>query len=427
MKDVSTYIQDFIKDELLHDSKELKQLTSRSVFSNASKLFLKKLYSQLLEAESSWTDQKRAILSSFNSSNHEPLSSKNGSYSSIPSEIRSRIENMPYIIETCNFKVGSRTVDASFLLPLQPVISEHESELTKMMEINQIKKDIHRIYLWLFVANKNAKNKCSKHMNLFFYMTDHIKTKPAQKKEAMNWIHANTAFTTQCSPTTNITLFREEEWFKVFIHETFHNMGLDFSSFASGTQIADRLVLQQYSVNISDLRLYETYCELWAEIMNTMIISYMTTRDKHDFASILIKMEKMLKMEKIWSVFQCVKVLHHHQLRYSDVLAAPVLSRSDSIHRSIYHEKTNAFCYYVLKSILMVHLDEFIQWVAIKNTTLQFKLTDQNTEAYALLVINFYKSPMFLKYVELIEEWYKSNPNNTSFIANTMRMTVNEI
>ena len=33
-----------------------------------------------------------------------------------------------------------------------------------------------------------------------------------------------------CRETSEITIYREEEWIKVLIHELFHNLNLDFSS-----------------------------------------------------------------------------------------------------------------------------------------------------------------------------------------------------
>jgi hypothetical protein len=88
---------------------------------------------------------------------------------------------------------------------------------------------IYKIYLWLYVADKYASKHCSSTMNLHFYFTDHMKRLGSVDLEALDMIHVNTAFTTSCSNETDIYLFRREEWFKVFIHETFHNLGFDFS------------------------------------------------------------------------------------------------------------------------------------------------------------------------------------------------------
>jgi len=262
-------------------------------------------------------------------------------------------------------------------------------------------------------------------MRVFFYMSDHQKLTPEQKREPMNWINANTAFTSQCSPETTITLFRDEEWFKVFMHETFHNLGLDFSAFDNETRLADAAILRHYTVDITDLRLYETYCEMWAEIMNTMFIAHLTTRTT-DFETVFRKMEKLLNAERIWSMFQCVKVLQHHQLLYSHVLKHPtIVGVNKPVNK--YNEKTNAFCYYVLKSILMFNIDDFVQWVA-KNNGRSLQFIETNVISYATLIADHTQSSDYMTMIDNIEKWFaQHSPHNKGFIMNTMRMTVSEM
>jgi hypothetical protein len=82
--------------------------------------------------------------------------------------------------------------------------------------------------MWLYVANHYASRECSQKMNIYIYFTDFKKVLPTSER-MIHRENANTAFTTSCQTVTEINLYREEEWFKVLIHETFHNLGLDFS------------------------------------------------------------------------------------------------------------------------------------------------------------------------------------------------------
>ena len=52
---------------------------------------------------------------------------------------------------------------------------------------------------------------------------------PERNTEILDTNHVNTAFAYQCSPEGEIVIYREEEWMKVFIHETFHSFGLDLN------------------------------------------------------------------------------------------------------------------------------------------------------------------------------------------------------
>ena len=57
--------------------------------------------------------------------------------------------------------------------------------------------------------------------NLYLF-TNHKKLLPS-KEIILNTSHVNSAYTYACREDT-MTIFRQEEWFKVFIHETFHCM-----------------------------------------------------------------------------------------------------------------------------------------------------------------------------------------------------------
>ena len=46
--------------------------------------------------------------------------------------------------------------------------------------------------------------------------------------------NVNTAFTYTCNRNNVIHIYRQEEWFKVLIHETFHNLNMDFSKIDNG-------------------------------------------------------------------------------------------------------------------------------------------------------------------------------------------------
>jgi hypothetical protein len=189
-------------------------------------------------------------------------------------------------------------------------------------------------------------------------------------------IHANTAFTTSCSHTNSIFIFRKEEWFKVLLHESFHCLGLDFSE--QGAQESNQMILSIFpalSPSV-DVRLYETYCEMWAEIINLLFLCGPSTiRCKSvKYTPPLSKRRsqkgvsrdvgfhcvvRLLKYERVYSVFQAGKLLRHYGLKYPDLF--------ESTHS--YREKTQAFSYYVLKSMLMWNIDAFLQWCLANNPT----------------------------------------------------------
>ena len=82
-----------------------------------------------------------------------------------------------------------------------------------------------------------------------------------------------------CHNSNEITIYRQEEWFKVLIHELFHNLDLDFS-----TLNIDRWREKMFDIFgiESEYNIYETYCETWARILNIAIVSFMKSTNSEN-------------------------------------------------------------------------------------------------------------------------------------------------
>jgi hypothetical protein len=295
-------------------------------------------------------------------------------FSTIPKEVREEIAKMPYT-KTYNLKIGERNIRVVMV--------------RKTRSLDFCKEAIHKIERWLSFVLSIAPAKCANSLSIYLCFTDKKKVLPGKvaalynggdvtfqtESPLVDQIHANTAFTTSCSHTNSIFIYRKEEWFKVLLHESFHCLGLDFSE--QGSQESNRLILSQFpalSPSV-DVRLYETYCEMWAEIINVLFLCGPSTiRCKSAKYTPLSKKRsqkvvsrdvgfhcvvRLLKYERVYSVFQAGKLLRHYGLKYTDLF--------ESTHA--YREKTQAFSYYVLKSILMWNIDAFLQWCLANNPT----------------------------------------------------------
>jgi len=131
-----------------------------------------------------------------------------------------------------------------------------------------------------------------------------------------------------------IVVYRKEEWFKVFIHECFHLF--DFEKDLFDPSFTTR-VLKIFPVE-SPVNVYESYCELWARILNCQIISMYK---KIPFAL-------LLEREKKHSMQHMVNVLDHMGLTYQDIQKP----------NSGFTEKTNVLSYVVLSN-LMLQLSDY--------------------------------------------------------------------
>ncbi len=276
--------------------------------------------------------------------------------------------------------------------------------------------------LWLLIASNYAPIHCSNVVNVNFYMTDAKKILPQNPGEHINMFHVNTALTTACNASqTTINLFRKEEWFKVFIHETFHNLGMDFSSFEAACGIINKEILHTFHIN-SRVRLYETYCEMWAEIINIVILT--TTEHMRMFPANIIKIvEHCLQLERAFSLFQTVKILKYFGIKYADLL------NPNGSAREKYKERTEVFSYFVLKSILMYDTNMFVEWCVTHNRNgLQFNNPETNIIKYGrTMILAQHDRSDFLRAIENIEETMfssKKRVKKVNYLYTTLRMSV---
>jgi hypothetical protein len=139
------------------------------------------------------------------------------------------------------------------------------------------------------------------------------------------------------APTANptpkyIILFREEEVFKVLLHELFHVLGLDFSHDTLATQKTAKYIREHFQLTIQDIRLFETYCETWATVLNCLITAFLQYSsqplDKNTQDAVQKEFFRLFSYEQTYVLFQCAKILHYHQLSYQ-----PLTSHSKTLSK----------------------------------------------------------------------------------------------
>jgi len=274
---------------------------------------------------------------------------KGSSFTYMPSEIQKYIEEAKtryYAKHT--FDTGSKEVIIHLIQPI-PTISLEQWKKEVIPSLNAIEK-------WLRIASAYACKECSKKLEIFMYWTPFEKELPTDSKQVINMIHANTAYTTSCMPETEIYIFRKEEWYKVLIHETFHCFGFDFS--AGSQQEVNREIQRLFPIrSITDPRVYESYCEMWAEIM----VHFMQPiANRVDWEQATRYLTRELEKERVYSLYQMTKILDRMGLDYDELFSKEDVAIQKRTAR--YKEKTSVFSYYILKSILMFYVDDFIHW-----------------------------------------------------------------
>lgn len=412
MKSVSRYLHTFLKQNV-------SPIKSGFVFTPLSRTFISTILYKIHKSNLHWNNTKFTIENVWNNDHFND-------YSYIPLEIRKNwIDKIPKETITkrkCTLIIGEKIFHIHIWFPNIHPNSNPPTRMNDREIEEKIQNIIYKIYLWLSIATSflTKNTKCSKEVNIYLYLTHHSKFLPNNHRKKIDQLCANTAFTTGCvMAETNIHIYREEEWFKVLIHETFHNLGLDFIDLDS--QSANKEILSLFPVNVTDLRIYETYAELWAEIMNILFIVFLSDPPKKKGRLPLVKwigmIEKIMETEMEFTVFQVKKVLNHSKLKYTDLF---LLEKA-----KIYQEDTQIFAYFILKSIWMIHLNTFIEFCAKQpgGSSLKFHLSSHNLEIFIEKIKKLAKSNIVL------EKYDQNNiTNKDSVFANTtLRMTLFEL
>ena len=402
---------------------------SKIHLSELSKILVGKILHQIELAANSWK-----INETFT---HHTLSistdtfPKGRDFHYIIPKIKESFENLKKIGKTYSFRIGSRIFHIHIIQPIYPYRRLNHTKTYELFD-----QMIEQIYIWLYVASHFSKSKCSPDLSIYIYLTDLKKTIPElnrgnESEVPISQEHANTAFTMACPAAreNEITIFRKEEWFKVLIHETFHSLGLDFATLPEKPAI--HAMFSIFPIKC-DLRLYETYCESWAEIINVVFVCVKKYRHTDEYRNnSILQIPKLVKMiengmhtERIFSVFQSVKVLAHYKLTYTDLYDT---TNSAKNRKRQYTEKTSVFSYYILKSIVLFYYNDFIEWCSVHNRgTIQFKKMPGTILKFVEFIKQKYNLPDYLESVRIIEEWFSNNGDIDEFIQTTLRMSVSE-
>ena len=258
-------------------------------------------------------------------------------------------------------------------------------------QIEQLNKAVYMIYMWIYILNIYADKKCSKVFTVYTYLTPFTKNLPDNQLTSLGTDHVNTAYTTGCKRNTEVVIFRKEEWFKVFIHETFHCFGLDFSDM-NLRGVNDKLK-QIFNVNI-DYKLYESYCETWARIINVMFYTFskipktmkddkiITIMDKSSFIKLF---NRYMEIEYTHSMIQALKILQFMDLNYK--LITQKNPNAILTCKHLYQEETAVFSYYIITGLLLSNYIEFINWCSENNPKfILFNKTANNIDNYILFI-----------------------------------------
>ena len=290
-----------------------------------------------------------------------------------------------------------------------------------------------QVFMLIAILTHYSSSECSKSLNIFIYLTDFKRIIPDNNYTILGSYNVNGGFTTTCDKNSEIVVYRKEEWFKVLIHEAFHNLGLDFSKM--NTNQFHSKIKQLFPIN-SKFNIFESYCEFWARILNSAFCSYNVIDNKNDKDAFKTFLDFFIQIERLFSLFQCNKILNFLGISYQNLYETD--NGSHIARENLYKEKTNVFAYYIVTAFLLDNYVNVINWCNKNNLScFKFNNSQRNLDLFYNLIENSYKRNEFLKNLMCVSNYAsklnkKTNKNNKlannqiNNIFKTTRMTIME-
>ena len=412
-----------------------------------------------------------------------------------PSKIVKFIKEKSKMVLEYNCELDNgRTVKINFIIFEN---SNYEINNIKKKSASYFKNCVLKIYIWLSILSKYAHAECGKNLECFIYLTPFKRKLPKMEnndshenfgyiggdvhthddhddhddnhehgynEKVFKPLHVNGGVSDVCQTNGQIVVYRKEEWFKVFMHETMHNYGMDFSTL--DISLANIKLKTIFAIQ-THIKIFESYCEIWARIMNVFFECYfdihrhslalfkplttrkkiinnlhrqhtfslkkqsrivtataIATRDNKDKKNIFLNMfYNFMQHESVFSLFQCVKILNFMGLDYN--IISTCNASNNSIVKKFYKEETNVFAYYIIVAILISNFNNFILWCIDNNTNLiNFKKEQNSIDSFIQFISENYKNDDLLKSIVGLEHKLANHVSSDKILLNTMRMTV---
>jgi len=276
----------------------------------------------------------------------------------------------------------------------------------------------------IFLISRFNLNKKITELDIHFILLN-LKKELPKKDEILNSYYVNTGLTWACKyPKGEIIIYRKEECLKVFIHELMHALCFDFSNLSMNEQVIQKIT-NMFFIKESTFSITETYCEFWANIINSLLFCYNHTNNDNDFLNLFLLINTF---ERNFAIFQCVKILDYMGLKYSTIISKSKMNKKKSITH--YNEQSNVFAYYIIKMVWLYYTNDFLTLFDNQNINL---INSKKSYNYLNQLLNktsqLYKKRILLKDIkdnETIYKKIKENKQDKSELCETLRMSIIE-
>lgn len=264
-----------------------------------------------------------------------------------PEKMMRKVEEDSERIIYVLLELPKRTIRLYFMMN-----TSNFSDFSKPKHLNTY---LSHLKLWFSLLDDIAPDACAKTLDIQIYLTDEKKKLPTLRGDIIGVDHVNSAFSDICQRHGNIIIFRKEEWFKILIHETLHNYGIDFSLMDQSKMATHLFKVFPIGANIDDAVFSETYTETWAELLNIAIISFdLLDSEDSNPNTFSLYFHFLTQIELLHSISQTQKILQHFDLSYESLL--------ERKSAEVFRQSSHVFEYYILKTVLLTNYGEFLCW-----------------------------------------------------------------
>jgi hypothetical protein len=311
--------------------------------------------------------------------------------------------------------------------PFIPISIHYEFEKNKIYYVHAAEKNIKiKIYSINDIDNTNKQpninkicdiikfiltiaNKKNMNVDLTIYYSNQKKTID-YTKNSLDFENINSGST---YVEINITIFREEELYKVLVHEMIHYVLFDYNRSDLIFTKIDNILRKNIKINGKDMN-NESYTETLAIILNCVINSVILNKSFNN----------MINTERKFSIFQTSKILEFYNLNNFEQLF------TNHKNHIIFNQTTSVCSYFIIKTFNILLLDDFFKYINENGFTIKKNnITTNNYEKFYLRVINLFKNNnnKTQKFKNMINDLIikiKKNKNK-DFIHKTLRMSCN--
>ncbi len=186
---------------------------------------------------------------------------------------------------------------------------------------------------------------------IYYYPTPFKKVAPVHTS-ALSPKEVNSGLTFLESPAHHdhkngdIILFRTEEVYKVLIHELIHSFHLDYALVMNSVKLKSD-VCSNYPILLN---------EAYTEALTTLLQFYWLSNDPLNGKSISTLYDAELKYELALAKY----ILKRAHMKPADL---HLFVKDNGVCKRVFEQYTNVFSYYILKPLLLLHIDFFESFI----------------------------------------------------------------